>query len=240
MGQRAHFVLKIRRAGRGDDKCLAGHLDVLGVGDQIVAQRLLSWAEGVVGEAMDDLHLGPLFQQPGHTAGVPVGGGTVKEAARVFVDAQRQESGLNRRHIRCLHHQLFHQQCCVGPGGERTQRAVPPAPAIGKGVRVGVVVDEQKFCRLVHPFDSVESAGVHQNGPLHLAPGHPFRFDKGKGGAIERQKALAVAVDCAGQHRNCAGEEQCCAEEGGQGVEIRVFVGQDDSVIGHKSRIECG
>jgi hypothetical protein len=116
--QRAQFVSKFGCKRGGQHDRVACDVEKLAVVHQLLQQRLLRLADGVVEKLVDLLHVDPArwLQQPGERCRVAEGGGGVGKVACVFIDAERQQRCLHRRHGNAVLDQLLDQQRGVGAG----------------------------------------------------------------------------------------------------------------------------
>ena len=96
-----------------------------------------------------------------------------------------------------------------------------------------------------HASERGHALRIHQDGVADLAlAGEVVGLDEGEFSAVESDKGPPVAVDAAGQHGNSRRKQFARSQQAGNGVEICVFVGQDDlhtiMIIGNLAQRSSG
>ena len=93
---------------------MTGDIQILGLLGQKLGQFLLRGRRREVQETAHHLQASALLDQPGGAANITMRCGRVQEAARVFIYAQRQQSGLKRGQPCVLVHQPLNEKRGVG------------------------------------------------------------------------------------------------------------------------------
>jgi len=195
----------------------------LAVIGQLLVERALFIREWMVEVLVHDQQVGPAFQQPTGRTKVARSCGLIAQRAGIFIDAEHQQRGIDRRHGECGGGQPLDQQ---GRGGSHLVAA--EGPPWGQLPCQGMMVDDLDRCLRTHPPNRLDRLRVNQDHLLDSPPGQVFQGHKRQHLRILGQKGFQVAIHLARQHRRRVGIEPRSCQHAGQGIEVSMLVRQDD------------
>ena len=178
----------------------------------------------MVEEVGSDLQAAAALQQESSRVQIARCGARIGQRAGVLVDAQKQQGGLNGIQHAIAFLQALHKQ---GRSGANLFRS--KGPVCWETITGRVVVDHPDLRVCPHALDADQRLGVHQGDRLDLGGRQVARIDERQLNTVKGDEGAHVAVHAPRRDGDGALVDQVSSEQGGYGVKIGLFVGQDDA-----------